>query len=162
LSSGARGAAPEHDSKVDRQDMLWLEELGVPSSRVRARLRRAARGRSLLTQEGICLTLQPDFRFLEVAYPYVARRLLTDEDPALRERLFQARHAASSPRGCPVFAARLSRFCSAADRTGFAARPSCVKVLLLMCEERACRAAGGLHECARTEAPPRLLAHAVA
>ena len=35
------------------------------------------------------MQLQPDFRFLEVAYPYVARRLLTDEDPALRERLFQ-------------------------------------------------------------------------
>lgn len=45
--------------------------------------------RSLLTQEGICLTLDPGFKFLEVAYPYVARRLLTDEDPALRERLFQ-------------------------------------------------------------------------
>ena len=47
--------------------------------------------RSLLTQEGICLQLQPGFHFLEVAYPYVARRLLTDEDPALRDRLFQAR-----------------------------------------------------------------------
>jgi predicted unusual protein kinase regulating ubiquinone biosynthesis (AarF/ABC1/UbiB family) len=45
--------------------------------------------RSLLTQEGICLTLNRDFHFLEVAYPYVARRLLTDEDPALRERLLQ-------------------------------------------------------------------------
>eukprot|EP00891_Asterochloris_glomerata_P003665 jgi/Astpho2/3665/Aster-07866 len=45
--------------------------------------------RSLLTQEGICMTLSPEFHFLEVAYPYVARRLLTDEDPALRERLFQ-------------------------------------------------------------------------
>lgn len=45
--------------------------------------------RSLLTQEGICLQLQPNFHFLEVAYPYVAKRLLTDEDPALRERLFQ-------------------------------------------------------------------------
>lgn len=45
--------------------------------------------RSLLTQEGICLTLDPEFHFLEVAYPYVARRLLTDEDPALRQRLFQ-------------------------------------------------------------------------
>lgn len=45
--------------------------------------------RSLLTQEGICLTLNPQFHFLEVAYPYVARRLLTDEDPALRQRLFQ-------------------------------------------------------------------------
>lgn len=45
--------------------------------------------RSLLTQEGICLTLQPDFKFLEVAYPYVAKRLLTDPDPALRSRLIQ-------------------------------------------------------------------------
>ena len=25
--------------------------------------------RSLLTQEGICMTLNPDFKFLEVAYP---------------------------------------------------------------------------------------------
>ncbi|GAB4836898.1 Protein ACTIVITY OF BC1 COMPLEX KINASE 1, chloroplastic [Ancistrocladus abbreviatus] len=45
--------------------------------------------RSLLTQEGICLTLKPDFKFLEVAYPYVAKRLLTDPNPALRERLIQ-------------------------------------------------------------------------
>jgi len=45
--------------------------------------------RSLLTQEGICMTLSPDFHFLEVAYPYVARRLLTDEDPELRQRLTQ-------------------------------------------------------------------------
>ena len=45
--------------------------------------------RSLLTQEGICLMLEPDFRFLEVAYPYVAKRLLTDEDPALRQRLIE-------------------------------------------------------------------------
>lgn len=45
--------------------------------------------RALLTQEGICLTLSPEFHFLEVAYPYVARRLLTAEDPILRERLFQ-------------------------------------------------------------------------
>ena len=45
--------------------------------------------RSLLTQEGICLTLNPDFKFLEVAYPYVAKRLLTDRDVSLRERLLQ-------------------------------------------------------------------------
>ncbi|KAL8171230.1 hypothetical protein V2J09_023034 [Rumex salicifolius] len=45
--------------------------------------------RSLLTQEGICLTLEPNFKFLEVAYPYVAKRLLTDPNPALRERLIQ-------------------------------------------------------------------------
>lgn len=45
--------------------------------------------RSLLTQEGICFTLKPDFKFLEVAYPYIAKRLLTDPNPALRERLIQ-------------------------------------------------------------------------
>lgn len=45
--------------------------------------------RSLLTQEGICMTMDPDFKFLEVAYPYVAKRLLTDDDPVLRERLIQ-------------------------------------------------------------------------
>ncbi|KAJ7966063.1 Protein kinase superfamily protein [Quillaja saponaria] len=45
--------------------------------------------RSLLTQEGICFTLEPGFKFLEVAYPYVAKRLLTDPNPALRERLIQ-------------------------------------------------------------------------
>merc|ERR1712176_1546522 len=43
--------------------------------------------RTLLIQEGICITLDPDFRFLEVAYPYVAKRLLTDN--TLRSRLTQ-------------------------------------------------------------------------
>ena len=45
--------------------------------------------RSLLTQEGICMTLSPEFRFLQVAYPYVAKRLLTDPDTSLRDRLLQ-------------------------------------------------------------------------
>ncbi|KAH9604601.1 hypothetical protein KSS87_000071 [Heliosperma pusillum] len=45
--------------------------------------------RSLLTQEGICLSLKPEFKFLEVAYPYIAKRLLTDPNPALRSRLLQ-------------------------------------------------------------------------
>uniref|UniRef100_A0A7S0HR83 Protein kinase domain-containing protein n=1 Tax=Hanusia phi TaxID=3032 RepID=A0A7S0HR83_9CRYP len=34
--------------------------------------------RTLLTQEGICLLLDPNFKLLEVAYPYVAKRLLRD------------------------------------------------------------------------------------
>lgn len=42
-------------------------------------------------QEGICMTLQPEFKFLEVAFPYVAKRLLTDDDPGLRTRLVQVR-----------------------------------------------------------------------
>jgi hypothetical protein len=48
--------------------------------------------RSLLTQEGICMTLKPEFHFLEVAYPYVARcvdcKLRTSTTPALL--LFQS------------------------------------------------------------------------
>ncbi|MBD2139469.1 AarF/ABC1/UbiB kinase family protein [Anabaena sp. FACHB-1237] len=43
--------------------------------------------RSLVTQEGIALSLNPNFKIVEVAYPYVARRLLTGESPALRRRL---------------------------------------------------------------------------
>ncbi|MGC9524184.1 MAG: ABC1 kinase family protein [Limnospira sp.] len=45
--------------------------------------------RSLVTQEGIALSLNPDFKIVEVAYPYVARRLLKGETPALRRRLLE-------------------------------------------------------------------------
>ena len=43
--------------------------------------------RSLITQEGIALSLNREFKIIEVAYPYVARRLLTGESPELRRRL---------------------------------------------------------------------------
>jgi predicted unusual protein kinase regulating ubiquinone biosynthesis (AarF/ABC1/UbiB family) len=43
--------------------------------------------RSLITQEGIALSLNPEFKIVEVGYPYVARRLLNGESPALRRRL---------------------------------------------------------------------------
>jgi len=43
--------------------------------------------RTLLTQEGICLSLDPDFKLLAVAYPYVAQRLL--RDPLYCDRLRQ-------------------------------------------------------------------------
>ena len=45
--------------------------------------------RSLVTQEGLALSLDPDFKIVEIAYPYVARRLLTAETPALRRRLIE-------------------------------------------------------------------------
>ncbi|MEN9221114.1 MAG: AarF/ABC1/UbiB kinase family protein [Thermostichus sp. BF3_bins_97] len=45
--------------------------------------------RSLVTQEGVALSLYPQFRIVGVAYPYVAKRLLTDESPRIRERLLQ-------------------------------------------------------------------------
>lgn len=45
--------------------------------------------RSLVTQEGLALSLNPDFKIVEVAYPYTARRLLTGETEELRRRLFE-------------------------------------------------------------------------
>ncbi len=45
--------------------------------------------RSLVTQEGIALSLNPDFKIVNVAYPYVARRLLMGESPRLRQRLLE-------------------------------------------------------------------------
>jgi len=45
--------------------------------------------RSLVTQEGLALSINPDFKIVEVAYPYVARRLLTGETPQLRRRLIE-------------------------------------------------------------------------
>ncbi len=43
--------------------------------------------RSLVTLEGIAINVDRDFKVLEVAYPYVARRLLTDDAPELRASL---------------------------------------------------------------------------
>lgn len=45
--------------------------------------------RSLVTQEGLALSLNADFKIVEVAYPYVAGRLLKGESPALRRRLIE-------------------------------------------------------------------------
>jgi predicted unusual protein kinase regulating ubiquinone biosynthesis (AarF/ABC1/UbiB family) len=45
--------------------------------------------RSLVTQEGMALSLNPEFKIVNVAYPYVARRLLLGETPALRQRLLE-------------------------------------------------------------------------
>ena len=43
--------------------------------------------RSLVTLDGIAITVDPDFKVLSKAYPYVARRLLTDPAPQLRQSL---------------------------------------------------------------------------
>ncbi|MBW4539125.1 MAG: AarF/ABC1/UbiB kinase family protein [Myxacorys chilensis ATA2-1-KO14] len=43
--------------------------------------------RSLVTLEGIAIHVDPDFKVLSKAYPYVAKRLLTDPAPQLRESL---------------------------------------------------------------------------
>ena len=43
--------------------------------------------RSLLTLEGIALSVDPNFKILGAAYPYFAKRLMEDPDPQLRESL---------------------------------------------------------------------------
>lgn len=43
--------------------------------------------RSLVTLEGIAINVDPDFKVLSRAYPYVAKRLLTDPAPQLRASL---------------------------------------------------------------------------
>jgi predicted unusual protein kinase regulating ubiquinone biosynthesis (AarF/ABC1/UbiB family) len=45
--------------------------------------------RSLVTQEGIALSFNPNFKIVEIAYPYVAKRLLTGESARLRQRLLE-------------------------------------------------------------------------
>ena len=43
--------------------------------------------RSLVTQEGVALSLNPEFKIVEIGYPYVAQRLLNGETPEMRRRL---------------------------------------------------------------------------
>ncbi|MGB3512518.1 MAG: AarF/ABC1/UbiB kinase family protein [Microcoleaceae cyanobacterium] len=43
--------------------------------------------RSLVTLEGIAINVDPNFKVLSKAYPYVAKRLLTDQAPELRTSL---------------------------------------------------------------------------
>ncbi|MBD1888667.1 MULTISPECIES: AarF/ABC1/UbiB kinase family protein [unclassified Coleofasciculus] len=43
--------------------------------------------RSLVTLEGIAINVDPNFKVLSKAYPYVAKRLLTDPSPELRASL---------------------------------------------------------------------------
>ena len=45
--------------------------------------------RSLVTQEGLALSLNPNFRIVEVSYPYVSRRLLTGESAEMRKHLLE-------------------------------------------------------------------------
>jgi predicted unusual protein kinase regulating ubiquinone biosynthesis (AarF/ABC1/UbiB family) len=43
--------------------------------------------RSLVTLEGIAINVDPEFKVLSKAYPYIAKRLLTDPSPQLRSSL---------------------------------------------------------------------------
>jgi predicted unusual protein kinase regulating ubiquinone biosynthesis (AarF/ABC1/UbiB family) len=43
--------------------------------------------RSVVTQEGIALSIDPNFKIVDMGYPYIAQRLLQGESPQLRRRL---------------------------------------------------------------------------
>lgn len=45
--------------------------------------------RSVVTQEGLALSLDPNFKIVDIGYPYIARRLLTGESSQLRRRLLE-------------------------------------------------------------------------
>ncbi len=45
--------------------------------------------RSIVTQEGLALTIDPNFKIVDIAYPYIAKRLLEGESPQLRRRLIE-------------------------------------------------------------------------
>lgn len=45
--------------------------------------------RAVVSQEGLALRLDPEFRILQVAYPYVARRLLAGDTAEMREKLLE-------------------------------------------------------------------------
>jgi predicted unusual protein kinase regulating ubiquinone biosynthesis (AarF/ABC1/UbiB family) len=45
--------------------------------------------RAVVSQEGMAMRLDPNFRILQVAYPYVARRLLAGDTAEMREKLLE-------------------------------------------------------------------------
>ncbi len=45
--------------------------------------------RAVVSQEGLAMRLDPSFRILQVAYPYVARRLLAGDTAELRDKLLE-------------------------------------------------------------------------
>jgi predicted unusual protein kinase regulating ubiquinone biosynthesis (AarF/ABC1/UbiB family) len=45
--------------------------------------------RAVVSQEGLALRLDPNFRILQVAYPFVARRLLAGDTAEMREKLME-------------------------------------------------------------------------
>jgi predicted unusual protein kinase regulating ubiquinone biosynthesis (AarF/ABC1/UbiB family) len=45
--------------------------------------------RAVVSQEGLAMRLDPDFRIVRVAYPYVARRLLAGDTAEMRDKLLE-------------------------------------------------------------------------
>jgi predicted unusual protein kinase regulating ubiquinone biosynthesis (AarF/ABC1/UbiB family) len=51
--------------------------------------------RAVVSQEGLAMRLDPSFRIIRVAYPYVARRLLAGDTAEMREKLLEVLFDAS-------------------------------------------------------------------
>jgi hypothetical protein len=45
--------------------------------------------RAVVSQEGLAMRLDPDFKIIRVAYPYVARRLLSGDTAEMRDKLLE-------------------------------------------------------------------------
>ena len=45
--------------------------------------------RAVVSQEGLALKLDPDFKILKIAYPYIAKKLLTDNSEEILEILLE-------------------------------------------------------------------------
>ena len=78
---GASVAEPNFKSITDRlSDLMYEYPFEVPAYY-------ALIIRSLVTLEGIAINVDPNFKVLSKAYPYVSKRLLTDTAPQLRTSL---------------------------------------------------------------------------
>jgi aarF domain-containing kinase len=76
--------------------------------------------RSLSVLEGIALVSNPDYKVLNAAYPWIARRLLTDTTPELQETLTSLVY---NPNGRLNFKRLESLFTQATRSTGLPQRP---------------------------------------
>ena len=45
--------------------------------------------RAVVSQEGLALRLDPEFKILKIAYPYIAKKLLTDNSEEILDILFE-------------------------------------------------------------------------
>lgn len=52
--------------------------------------------------QGIALVGDPEFALVDEAFPYISKRLLTDETPRLRDALKYMVYGKSKVRYCPV------------------------------------------------------------
>ena len=69
--------------------------------------------RAISVLEGIALTGDPDFAIVDEAYPYVAKRLLTDNSPRLQEALRYMVRPCAEGRSSRAQRDQVSQQCSA-------------------------------------------------